>query len=121
MAETFDYSGDRVVCIQRLVARGTDDCFLMFLQGLDAKPETETLWVSNSPLHGTEVTIITPSEFLEYRNQDIRLSLYVADQCLDENSHERLDSLLAAQVPFEVMDTIYGFQTAVEGQVIHLN
>ena len=106
-AEVYDYTRDGVPCFQRLIGRGNEDSFLMFLQGLGAKEEKQNLWVYNATNHGVEVSLILPSEFMEHRNQGLRFSNMVAHMSENSANHNLLDELVKSEVVAEIFDTVY--------------
>lgn len=106
-AEVFDYTKEGAPCFQRLVGRGIEDSFLMFLQGLGAKAEASGLWVHNGEQHGVEVTLIQPSEYLAHRNHGLRFGDMVARMSEDEATHEYLDELVKTEIVADVFDCVY--------------
>jgi hypothetical protein len=106
-AEVFDYTRDGVPCFQRLIGRGNEDSFLMFLQGLGATPEKQGLWVYDCEKHAVEVTLIPPSEFMEHRSEGLRFSNMVAQLSEDASNHALLDILVERELVAEIFDTVY--------------
>lgn len=106
-AEVFDYTREGVPCFQRLIGRGNEDSFLMFLQGLGATAEKPGLWVYDSEKHAVEVTLILPSEFMEHRSKDLRFSNMVARLSEDADNHALLDVLVEGEVVAEIFDAVY--------------
>ena len=113
-AEVFDYTREGVPCFQRLIGRGNEDSFLMFLQGLGAVSEKQGLWVYDSEKHAVEVSLILPSEFMEHRRQGLRFSNMVAHLSGEAANHALLDVLVERELVAEVFDTVYDDATLFE-------
>lgn len=114
MAEVFDYTRAGVPCFQRLIGKGYERSFLLFLQGLEAKPEGD-IWVHNAEHHGVEVRLILPSEYMAARNHGLRFGDMVARMSEDDANHDYLDELVKKEVVAEVFDTTYDPTVLIEG------
>ena len=119
-AETRDHTtGERTPPLMHtVVARGIEDAFLMFLQGLGARSTDVGLWEYRTRSHGVRVTLITAREYMAHRNLEVRLLRGIEEQ---DVSPEYARFLWRREQPAEILDTTRDpLDIWREGEVLHL-